>query len=344
MGCIILEEPATRENFDEAAYLAANADVAEAVRSGAFRSGLHHFQTHGKNEARVLRYGPNGKRVKAAIKHGRMTSVELERGVPRAHRQADALTVAKAAKLARIEPLLRDDLPCDRHAGYPDFLSPELREQFRIVDTDAVSSNDYDHHVLALIERLGDGLILDCGAGRRAVYFDNVVNFEIAPYDTTDVRGVGEELPFREASFDAVVSIAVLEHVKDPFRCAREIARVLKPGGELICAVPFLQPYHGYPHHYYNMTHQGLRNLFDATLKIDRIEVYDHVLPIWALAWIAQSWADGLAGAAREEFLDLRLRDLLQPPKSFLPRSFVRELSHEKNLELACACVLFARK
>jgi hypothetical protein len=46
----------------------------------------------------------------------------------------------------------------------------------------------------------------------------------------------------------------------------------------------------------------------------------------------------------REEFLDLRVRDLLQPPQSFLRRPFVTELPREKNLELASACVLFARK
>ena len=118
----------------------------------------------------------------------------------------------------------------------------------------------------------------------------------------------------------------------------------MKPGGELICAVPFLQPYHGYPHHYYNMTHQGLSNLFDGLLKIDRVEVYGSVLPVWSLVWIVQSWAAGLVGAAREEFLELQVRDLLQPPQTFLGRSFVTELSHEKNLELASACVLFARK
>jgi SAM-dependent methyltransferase len=217
----------------------------------------------------------------AAARLGRIVKSGLERVAALGERRnAGALAAAKAAKLARIEPLLRDDLPCDRRAGHPDFLSAELREQFRIVDTDAVSSNAYDGHVLELIERDNDGLVLDCGAGRRSVYSDNVVNLEIAPYDTTDVRGVGEELPFRDASFDAVISIAVLEHLKDPFRCAQEIARVLKPGGELICAVPFLQPYHGYPHHYYNMTHQGLTNLFDGMLKIDRVEVYGSALPI----------------------------------------------------------------
>ncbi|MCU7374984.1 methyltransferase domain-containing protein [Paucibacter sp. O1-1] len=118
-------------------------------------------------------------------------------------------------------------------------------------------------------------------------------------YDTTDVRGVGECLPFVDGAFDAVISIAVLEHVRDPFRCAAELVRVLKPGGELICCVPFLQPYHGYPHHYYNMTHQGLRALFERDLTVDSVEVIDSTGPVWALTWILQSWAQGLEGKAR---------------------------------------------
>jgi SAM-dependent methyltransferase len=105
-------------------------------------------------------------------------------------------------------------------------------------------------------------------AGLRDIYYDNVVNYEIVDYDTTDVIGPGERLPFRDGVFDAVISIAVLEHVRDPFACAAEIVRVLKPGGELVCSVPFLQPLHGYPHHYYNMTPQGLRALFERSLLI----------------------------------------------------------------------------
>jgi SAM-dependent methyltransferase len=249
----------------------------------------------------------------------------------------------KKRKLKKIMPLLRNDMPFYESNNCFDFLTEKLRAQFNIIDTDNVSSNGYDNFGLDIIKRYEHGMVLDCGAGKRPVYFDNVVNFEIVDYDTTDVRGVGEALPFIDASFDAVISIAVLEHVKDPFLCAKEIERVLKPSGVLMCCVPFLQPLHGYPHHYYNMSHQGLSNLFSG-LKIDKIDVYGSVLPIGALTWIIRNWADGLKGKTRDDFLNLRLSDLTEAGDKYLDRPFVTELSFEKNLELACATVLFAHK
>jgi len=306
---------ATDDNFVESAYLRANPDVAAAVAEGSFRSGRDHFELFGRRENRNLRFE--------------------ESVVP---------SDVRRDKLARIRPLLRTDLLCIESESGFDFLSDEFRAQFNIVDTMAVSSNDYDGNVLRLIEKHAGGLILDCGAGKRNRYYGNVVNFEIVPYDTTDVRGVGEVLPFLDASFDAVVSIAVLEHVKDPFQCAREIIRVLKPGGDLYCCVPFLQPYHGYPHHYYNMTHQGLVNLFDGALDDVVVDIPDSVLPIWSLTWILTSWANGLPEDCKEEFLDMHIRDLLGSPLDYLEKNFVRMLSKEKNMELASACVLIGRK
>jgi SAM-dependent methyltransferase len=46
------------------------------------------------------------------------------------------------------------------------------------------------------------------------------------------------ELPFRAGAFGAVVSSSVLEYVSDPESVLRECARVLAPGGALLCTVP----------------------------------------------------------------------------------------------------------
>lgn len=51
--------------------------------------------------------------------------------------------------------------------------------------------------------------------------------------------GVNTELPYEEASFDAVFSSHCLEHSSDLSRTFAEIRRVLKPGGYLMFAVPF---------------------------------------------------------------------------------------------------------
>ncbi len=47
----------------------------------------------------------------------------------------------------------------------------------------------------------------------------------------TYVHADANHLPFPDAHFDAVCSLDFLEHVEDPARAIREIARVLKPGG-----------------------------------------------------------------------------------------------------------------
>jgi SAM-dependent methyltransferase len=313
MSSYIIDALATEEAFEEVGYLSANPDVVNAIRNGDVASAIQHFRAFGKRERRMQRC-------------------------------ASLIAEPKRRKLERIRPILREDMRMLQSAHCFDFMTPELHAQFHIIDTDAVSSNGYDRHAVALINKYSDGLILDCGAGRRGTYYDNVVNFEIVAYDTTDVRGVGERLPFKDSSFDALFSLSVLEHVKDPFQCAREITRVLKPGGELMCAVPFLQPMHGYPHHYYNMSARGLRNLFEAELAIDRHEVYGAVLPIYSLTWIIGSWIQGLEGRAREEFLNMKVADFSRDPATFLNRPFVRNLSDEKNFELASATVIFGRK
>lgn len=50
--------------------------------------------------------------------------------------------------------------------------------------------------------------------------------------------GVGEQIPFDDATFDIVYSFQVLEHVQDPRQVLKESWRVLKPGGWLYCNAP----------------------------------------------------------------------------------------------------------
>jgi len=316
MKSYLLTELATDDNFNEEAYLLANPDVAMDVKKGiSLLSGRQHFDVFGKAEGRCIR-------------------------LPFA-----VISEPKTKKLERIKPLLKDDMPFTETSGRLfDFLNEELRSLYNIVNTDAVSSNNYDRDVLEIIKKNTDGLVLDCGAGRRDEYYENIVNFEIVDYDTTDVLGVGESLPFIDNAFDAVISLSVLEHVKNPFLCAKEISRVLKPGGNLICSVPFLQPFHGYPHHYYNMTGQGLSNLFDSMLCVDKIEVNEKAVPIWSLTWFLRNWVNGLKGETKDNFLQMKVADLIETADKYLDMPFVKELSHEKNLELAYATVLFAHK
>jgi len=251
---------------------------------------------------------------------------------------------AKTAKLRRIAPLLRPDRAGRLTSHHFDCLTPELRAATGIIDVDVVSSHPYDGIALELIARHPNGLVLDAGAGRRADYLPNVVNFEIVPYPSTDVLGVGEELPFADNSFDAVLSLSVLEHVRDPFTCARELARVLKPGGTLYASVPFLQPYHGYPHHYYNMTHQGLANLFAGRLELQQPQVLDSGHPLWTLGWFLRSYTAALPAAERKKFEAMTVAEFLGSPEALLTRDFATALPAQARLELASATTLLAVK
>jgi len=52
------------------------------------------------------------------------------------------------------------------------------------------------------------------------------------------VQAFAEEIPFSEASFHLVHAHHVFEHLADPLKAAREVFRILRPGGFLFIEVP----------------------------------------------------------------------------------------------------------
>ena len=226
-------------------------------------------------------------------------------------------------------------------------LPRDLADEADIIDTQNVSAHPYDdvaREVIQQAEQRGE-MVLDCGSGLRTEIAPSVVACEIADYPSTDLRAVNQNLPIEDDSFGAVLSLNVLEHVDDPFRCARELIRVLKPGGRLYCVAPFLQPLHGYPRHYFNMTKSGLDRLFRGagTVESHTVPLSGH--PIWSLHWFLTSYLESLPENQRDRFRGLTVREILdRSEEEWLADELVQKLSEEGRWTLASTTALVLRK
>lgn len=103
------------------------------------------------------------------------------------------------------------------------------------------------HHILVSWAR-GSKRILDAGCGSSVIIqsLNNAVGMEINPakvrllrrYGIPVVRGSAFHLPFRDGSFDCVISSEVIEHVRYDEILFTEMRRVLRPGGLLLVGTP----------------------------------------------------------------------------------------------------------
>lgn len=69
-------------------------------------------------------------------------------------------------------------------------------------------------------------------------------------------------LPREGGSVDTVLLFNVLEHVYEYRHVVREARRVLREGGALVGAVPFLVGYHPDPRDFWRFTHEALQRIF----------------------------------------------------------------------------------
>jgi SAM-dependent methyltransferase len=162
-----------------------------------------------------------------------------------------ALGILKVAKLRRTR--LESTDPDNYDKFYEDFFVKKDEE---------LSFNDprmarRRQTILECLKRRvpGGASILDAGCGLGEVLADIPDGYKLFGFDYarsnvefsrrrlgTKARieqGSIYEIPFPDASMDAVLCLEVLEHIEDDARGVRDIARVLKPGGVLIMAVPY---------------------------------------------------------------------------------------------------------
>lgn len=117
------------------------------------------------------------------------------------------------------------------------------------------------------------GRVLEIGARFNSTgfrgYFENI---EGAEYFGTDLEPgpdvnyvcdlTQDDFDIPQQHFDLVICCSVLEHIADPWKAARNISKLVKPGGKLYINCPWAWKYHPYPDDYYRFSFSGIKHLF----------------------------------------------------------------------------------
>jgi glycosyltransferase involved in cell wall biosynthesis/SAM-dependent methyltransferase len=242
-----------------------------------------------------------------------------------------ALSWEGGARLARLLPLLRcpetgqplvlasdgdallsEDgsrrwpLVMDRPLLFPGMDAPTI-------NSDSHLSNPLPPSALAMIHST-TGPILHLSAGGSAERFEHVIEAEAGVFRYTDLICNAHRLPFADQVFEAVIALNAFEHYRDPSTAAREILRVLRPGGRVLIHTAFLQPVHEAPWHFYNCTRYGLEAWFED-FETEKLHVSQNFHPGHSLAWLASECELALrtrvSGSDADAFLAVPLRRLV---------------------------------
>ena len=136
--------------------------------------------------------------------------------------------------------------------------------------------------------------IIDIGGGLRVLknrgnrynpehewirpYLENVKYEILDPVSdyNPDIIGDIHDLPLEDNSVEALICIAVLEHIENPHKAVSEMRRVLKPGGHAFIYVPFLYYYHaevGYYKDYWRYSRDAIEMLFKNFSVLEIVSV-----------------------------------------------------------------------
>ena len=175
----------------------------------------------------------------------------------------------------------------------------------------------------------GRVLDLGCGDGKYKEIIltkaSEYIGLDAYKHENVDVVADAAQLPFEAASFETIVCLQVLEHVKEPWQVVAEIARVLKPGGQVILNTPWQFPYHAYPDDYYRFSGQALTYLFKKNnLKIIKLESRGgraRVISGYNRLWIKNKWLNKIMVCLPlvfEEFFNRSNKNNLDTPSHLI--------------------------
>ena len=114
-----------------------------------------------------------------------------------------------------------------------------------------------------MAEETVDEIVVDLGAGGRRLA-KHALNLDVDAFAEVDLVADGHALPLGNCTVARIVCTGVLEHVNFPGRLVSEMIRVLRPGGRVYVAVPFVQGYHpgtGTQQDFQRYTQPGLARL-----------------------------------------------------------------------------------
>jgi SAM-dependent methyltransferase len=114
----------------------------------------------------------------------------------------------------------------------------------------------------------------------------NVLEAEAAVFRHTDILADAHCLPFADSAFEAAVVMNAFEHYREPQQVAKELFRVLRPGGKVLVHTAFLQPLHEKPWHFYNCRRYGLEEWF-KDFETERLLVSNNFSPGHSISWLA---------------------------------------------------------
>jgi uncharacterized protein YbaR (Trm112 family) len=113
-----------------------------------------------------------------------------------------------------------------------------------------------------------DARILVLGASNNGFGDANIIYSDVRFGKNVSVLLDAHSIPYPDEYFDCVIAVAILEHVMDPWQCAREITRVISQAGYVYSSIPFLQPVHMGAYDFTRFTYLGHRRLFNRFQEI----------------------------------------------------------------------------